>query len=144
MSNQGDMLGMPSGADALELVNRGAADLPEEAWAPALAAMVAVLNDTYQRMGLPDDEAARMATAGVLALAEYFGGRMFYLPRGERLRNALRNAEIYHRARRGNIRILADEYGLTDIHVYRICREQRELHLAKVQGRFDFGVKEER
>ena len=139
MSSQGDLLGMPTGQAAIDMIERGAIDVPEDRWAPQLAAMVAVLSATYRRQGMDDDNAARLATAGVLAWAEYAGGRMLYLPRGDRLKKALRDAEIYQRSRRGNIEQLADEYGLTVVHVYRVCREQRELHLSKVQGRFNFG-----
>ncbi|CAD7351602.1 transcriptional regulator [Xanthomonas arboricola] len=139
MSDQGDLWGTPTGLAALALIERGTVDVPEDRWAPMLASMVAVLESTYRRLGLGDAQAAKLATAGVLAQAEYAGGRMLYLPRGDRLRKALRDAEIYHRARRGNIHQLADEYGLTDIHIYRICREQKELHLSKVQGQFKFG-----
>jgi len=142
MSDQGDLWGTPTGLAAIELIERGTLDVPEDRWAPMLAAMVAVLESTYRRLGVGDAQAAKLATAGVLAQAEYAGGRMLYLPRGDRLRKALRDAEIYHRARRGNIRQLAEEYGLTDIHVYRICREQKELHLSKVQGRLNFGQHE--
>ncbi|MCC8686218.1 Mor transcription activator family protein [Xanthomonas campestris] len=138
MSDQGDLWGTPTGLAALALIERGTVDVPEDRWAPMLASLVAVLESTYRRLGLGDAQAAKLATAGVLAQAEYAGGRMLYLPRGDRLRKALRDAEIYHRARRGNIRQLADEYGLTDIHIYRICREQKELHLSKVQGSFKF------
>ena len=48
---------------------------------------------------------------------------------------ALRDAEIYRRAHRGNILTLASEYGLTERHIWRICRQQRKLHLEKIQGR---------
>ncbi|UYC12269.1 Mor transcription activator family protein [Xanthomonas sp. CFBP 8445] len=139
MSDQPDMWGTPTGLAAIELIERGNVDVPEDRWAPMLAAMVAVLEATYRRLGLGDAQSAKLATAGVLAQAEYAGGRMLYLPRGDRLRKALRDAEIYHRARRGNIQQLAAEYGLTDIHIYRICREQKELYVSKVQGRFNFG-----
>lgn len=142
MTEQQDLIGMPVGQEALDMIDRGAMDLPDARWAPALANMVAVLDATFRRAGVEADQAARLATAGVLAQAEYAGGRMMYLPRGERLRLALRDAEIYLRAKRGNIPELASEYQLSDIHIYRICREQRALHLAKVQGRFNFGEME--
>ncbi len=138
MSSQGDLLGMPEGREALDLVERGVEDLPADRWPPVLAAMVAVLDSTYRRLGLDVDQAARLATSGVLAQAEYMGGRMFYLPRGERLRTALRDAEIFHRANGRNIQLLATEFGITDIQVYRICKQQKKLHLAKVQGRLNF------
>lgn len=139
MPDQPDLLGMPAGEEARDLVERGPVDAPSESWAPMLAALVAVLHATFRRAGVDEELAIRLATTGVLAQAEYAGGRMLYLPRGERLRRALRDAEIYRRARRGNIGALAREHGLTDIQIYRICREQKELYLSKVQGRFDFG-----
>lgn len=135
MTEQRGLLGMPEGADALDMIERGAEDQPAHRWAPMLASMVAVLENTYGRLGLEKEQAAKLATAGVLAQAEYVGGRMFYLPRGDRLRRALRDAEIFHRANGRNIQILAAEFGITDIQVYRICKQQRNLLLAKVQGR---------
>lgn len=139
MTDQRDLLGMPSGQEGLDLIERGAMELPDARWAPTLAAMVAVLASTLKRQGIDEDQAARLATAGVLAQAEYAGGRMMYLPRGDRLRLALRDAEIWQRAKRGNINALAQEYGLSDIHIYRICKQQRELYIARRQGRLDFG-----
>lgn len=139
MADQSDLLGPPDEDQLRAMREGGAVDVPDDRWAPLLAALVDVLTATYTRMGLSDAQAAKMATTGVLAQAEYFGGRMVYLPRGARLKLALRDAEIYHRAKRGNIDQLAAEYGLTDIHVYRICREQKALHLSKVQGRLNFG-----
>lgn len=136
---QGDLWGVPTGLAAAALTEDSTAKVSEENWAPLLAAMVAVLAATHRRLGFDDAQAAKMATSGVLAIAEYLGGRTAYLPRGDRLRKALRDAEIYHRARRGNIRKLAEEYRLSDLQIYRIVREQKELHLAKVQGRLNFG-----
>ena len=47
----------------------------------------------------------------------------------------LRDAEIDCWAHRGNIRALASEFELTERHIWRICRQQRKLHLDEIQGR---------
>lgn len=142
MVDQRDLLGMPDGEDALELIEGGSYDLPETQWEGLLVALVAVVESAFRRMGVEESQATRLAIAAVLAQGDYAGGRQIYIPRGIRLRNALRDAEIYRLARRGNITELAQKHGLTEVSVYRIIREQRELHLSKVQGRFDFGAKE--
>lgn len=128
---------LPEGLpDPETLVGRDLGDVPETKWAPQLANMVSVLEALYRRQGRSDDEALRLACDSVLALAEYAGGRVLYLPRGDRLRTALRDAEIHRRWQRGDkIEALAGDYGLSDIHVYRIIGQQRALHLRKVQGR---------
>jgi Mor family transcriptional regulator len=131
--DQKDMLGMPEGDEALELLQAGADDVPEDRWAPTLARLVEVLVARFKRNGMRETEAGRLANDTVLEIAHYFGGRTLYLPRGDRLTIALRDAEIYRRARRGNVQQLAEEFELTDIQVWRIVRQQRRLHIAKIQ-----------
>lgn len=143
MTEQRDLLGMPEGQEAIDLALNAPLEVPESRWAGNLASMVAVTRAAYLRMGMDEDVAAKLATAAVLAQAEYMGGRQLYLPKGDRLRRALRDAEIFHRAHRGNIDALATEFGLTDSQVYRINREQRALFIATRQGRFSFEPKGE-
>lgn len=135
MSEQLDMVGLPSAADALSMIGKDLGELPESKWAPLLASLVSVLEALYRRQGKDEDSAFQQASDSVMAIAEYFGGRVVYLPRGDKLKAALRDAEIYRRSHRGNIEALAEEHGLTVIHIYRICRQQKALHLRKIQGR---------
>ncbi len=109
-------------------------DIPQEAWAKDLVQLIEVQELAFTKAGIDPAQAFRLARVGVLAQAEYHGGRQFYLPRGDRLHIALRDAEIYRRANRRNIRALAQEYGLIDSQIWRICRQQHKLHLRKVQG----------
>ncbi|MGH8037304.1 MAG: Mor transcription activator family protein [Stenotrophomonas sp.] len=139
MEDQRDLIGMPEGVEADEMLARAPMELPEAQWAGMLSALVAVVESKFRRIGLDNETATRLAIAAVMAQGEYAGGRSIYIPRGIRLRNALRDAEIYRRAKRGNIADLAQEYGLTEVSVYRVLREQRDLHLSRVQGRFNFG-----
>lgn len=139
MDDQRDLIGMPAGDEAEEMLARAPVELPEAQWAGMLSALVAVVESKFRRLGLDEDTATRLAIAAVLAQGEYAGGRSIYIPRGVRLKNALRDADIYRRAKRGNIPRLAQEFDLTEVSVYRILREQRDLYLARVQGRLDFG-----
>lgn len=129
--DQEGLPGLPADPDSLE--QAGVDDVPEERWAQTLVHMVQVTEACLRRSRVQEPEA--VARAVVLELANYFGARQWYLPRGDRLRIALRDAEIYRRAKRGNIEALALEYGLNVIQVYRIVRQQKALHIAKIQGR---------
>lgn len=136
MSEQPDMIGAPGAEEAESLVGHDFSEVPETKWAPQLANAVKVLEAMHLRQGREADEALELACDAVLALAQYQGGRVIYWPRGDRLKIALRDARIHSRWQRGvSIEQLAGYYGLTDIHVYRIVSQQRELHLRKTQGR---------
>ena len=109
--------------------------VPQASWAQGLVQLIEVQEAAFVRLGFDKVEAFKFARAGVMAMAEFFGGRQVYLPRGDNLLAALRDAEIYRRAHRGNIGALAAEHGITDRHVWRICHQQRRLYLDKMQGR---------
>lgn len=108
--------------------------VPKEKWPAALVEAIEVLEAAFEREGYKETEAFRLARVAVVALAQVWGGRYRYLPRGDDLVTALRDAEIFRRARRGNIEALASEYGLTDRSVWRIVRQQYDLHQRKRQG----------
>lgn len=133
MAEQGDLAPIDA-SQAESLVGRDLSAVPQAKWAPMLANMVAVLEALYRRRGIGAEQAFELARDSVLAQAEYFGGRVVYLPRGDQLKNAVRDAEIYRRFRGSrNADQLADEYELTVVRIYAIAAEQRALHLAKVQ-----------
>lgn len=136
MAEQTEMLGDVSPAELQQLLAADA-DLPESQrrWARMLVDLLRVIEAAHARRGLDADAAFQAAVTAVTAVAEYFGGRPLYIPRGERLLLALRDAEIYRRARAGNIEALAAEYGLNVIQIYRVIRQQRDLHVRKIQGR---------
>lgn len=143
MADQLDML-PDAPIDPKGLLAADLDDVPQEAWAQGLVQLIEVQEAAFVRLGMEASEAFRLARAGVVAIAEFQGGRGWYLPRGDALANALRDAEIYRRANRSNIQQLAAEYGFTDQHIWRICRRQRKLHLRKVQGQLfeDEGTRE--
>lgn len=110
-------------------------DAPREKWARTLAYMVDVLCATFQRAQLDEDSALDLAQRGVIALAESQGGRPIYLPRGEALRNAVRDRLIYRLANRNNIEALAQRFDVSVRRIEQIVAEQHALHLSRVQGR---------
>ena len=139
MAEQGDMLPIdPAQADSLVGVDLAA--VPESKWAPMLAQMVAVLEALYRRGGKDEDAAFRQACDSVMALADYWGGRVVYLPRGDRLKLALRDAEIYRRFRgSANADQLAEEFDLNVIRIYAIAAEQRALYVKRTQRELPLG-----
>lgn len=136
MTEQHDLLGETS-PEQLQAILEDDSTLPESQrrWAPMLVDMLRVIEATHVRRGMLADDAFSASLDAVTALAEYFGGRPVYIPRGDRLMTALRDAEIFRRAKAGNYEQLAEEHGLTVLHIYRVVREQKQLHLRKMQGR---------
>lgn len=135
MPNQAGLLPAPTSDELEGLSQRDVVDVPAAKWARALVEFIEQIELVYVRDGMPADDAFRLASLAVRSIAEFRGGRQFYLPRGDELLTALRHAEIFHRANRANIEALAAEHGLTVSQVYRICRQQRALHIRKTQGR---------
>lgn len=135
MSDQRELLPDAAASDLDGLSTLDVADVPQEKWARSLVESIEVMEAAYRRAGVDADLAFRLASLGVRAVAEFRGGRQFYWPRGDALVTALRDAEIYHRANRNNIEALAEEFDLNVSQIYRICRQQRALHVRKVQGR---------
>lgn len=119
--------------DAKGLMAADLDDVPKERWPRELVRAIEVIEAAYIGAGYAEDVAFELARAGILALADYGGGRQFYLPRGNSLQTALRDACIYRRSRRGNIPELAAEFRLSDRQVWRILRQQYHMHRSKVQ-----------
>jgi Uncharacterized conserved protein len=119
--------------DARGLMSADLDDLPKERWPRELVRAIEVVESAYIEAGYAEDVAFELARAGMVALADFGGGRQWYLPRGDALQTALRDANIYRRSRRGNIPALAAEFRLTERHVWRILRQQYHLHRNKVQ-----------
>lgn len=87
--------------------------------------MVIALEAHFARAGADERSARGEAEAVVAVLAERFGGRMVYLPRGAKLKQELRDREIYRRSKRESADKLAGCYGLSQARVYSIIKQQR-------------------
>lgn len=143
ITKQLDMIGGTDASDPLALIGSDLADVPDSKWAPTLACMVQVLEAHHRRQGVSERTAFDLASQSVLVLAEYFGARVWYLPRGDRLRKALRDAQIHWQWQRSQpIPEIASEHRLSDIHVYRIIEQQRRLYLSKIQPGLPFNQQE--
>jgi Mor family transcriptional regulator len=122
--------------DPLDVIERaGSAGVTEDMWPPLLSGMLRVLEAVNRRKGMDEKAAFDHARDDVVALSEYFGARMVYLPKGERLRLALRDAEIWRSFTGRNARDLAEKYQLSEPHLYQVLAQQRSLNLKRFQGR---------
>ncbi len=131
-----DLFALPDDPSVRRRMIEEAASLPEARWAPQLTELVAFLEALFRRLRMPPEEAFALAREVVLEQAHAFGGRTMYLPRGDRLLIALRDAEMWRRytGKTEQIEQFAREFGMTTIHVYTIMAKQRKLHLGRLQG----------
>lgn len=126
---------IPLDDDAADLLDRvDERHVPDGKWPTMLAEFIDVLRDTFVRRGMSAEDADQLARAGVLALSEYLGGRYFYLSRGDRVRAALRDDEVWREFNGRNIAELAARHGLTERQVYRAIAEQRAMRVKRRQG----------
>ena len=119
--------------DALGDPDRAGITPPDAKWPANLAAMVDVLHATLRERGHDDDAALDDAEHCAIAIAEYQGGRNYYLPTGERLKGFVRDRAIYLASNGRNKAELALRYDLTERRVEQIVAEQRAIHLRRIQ-----------
>ncbi len=132
-NEQGEMLSIDPGADPERLIGADLSDVPAEKWEKSVVEAIEVGEAELVSRGLAQEAAFEQASAVVLAISEFRGGRLFYWPKGERLRIALRDAGRYRRFNGRNIDQLVEETGINVIHMYRILRHQRALHVRRIQ-----------
>lgn len=97
-------------------------------WPQTLWDMVTGVRHTLQKHGMAEAEAKRMSLLIIADFANWFGGRMEYLPRGDALAMAIKHRQIWDDYDHRNVRDLARKHNLTDVRIYEIIREQRALH----------------
>ncbi|WP_413112135.1 Mor transcription activator family protein, partial [Thaumasiovibrio sp. DFM-14] len=110
-------------------------------WPTTLVRLYDCLLNAIETSNIDLDTPTRQETAKdmVLALAVYFGGRDIYLPKGVKIKQALRNNEIFSQAGKVSPTILAARYDLSNRRINRIIedmykarrvelRRSRELH----------------
>jgi Mor family transcriptional regulator len=132
MSDQAE-IEMPAD-DMADLLAHAGENVSADKWPATLAEMTDLLFALYVRRGRSEADALAEAKLVVLTIAEYHGGRPVYLPRGDRLRIALRNREIFLRHHGNNGDALAREYNLTLRQVQSIVAEQHALCVRRMQG----------
>jgi Mor family transcriptional regulator len=84
---------------------------------------------------LDEPSARRVALRIIESLSNYHGGRQYYLPRGDKLRAALRDKQIWDNfdGKPETVNSLCKEYDLTPQMIYTILRQQRALHRKRMQ-----------
>lgn len=99
-------------------------------WEGSLREMVEIAEAKLLVEIKPGVEAAELARHVVFAICSVMGGRVVYLPRGDALKRALRDAKIYRDWKDNNTPIpdLVSKYDLANQTIYDIIRRQRALH----------------
>lgn len=113
-------------------------EIPEESkrkWPKDLAALIDIFESALKRQGLDESQARRLAHLLLAEQAMYCGGRHIYIPKGDRLKAAIRDVELFLDWRDRSILpdVLAKKYSISIQHVYRIINEQKAIHLKRVQ-----------
>lgn len=102
-------------------------------WPELLVQLLDAAVDSAQQCGLDAEKAEELAMAIIGNQAKLFGGLQIYIPKGEILKRALRDREIYRLAQRGNVESLAKQHNLSMKQIWEIQRTQRKLHIQQVQ-----------
>lgn len=84
---------------------------------------------------ISEAEAAEVGDAVMHHIRAEFGGLAFYLPKGHSFDVSARHWEIYNKFTGDNHKALALEFGLTEIHIYRVVKECQRVQTEKTQGK---------
>lgn len=130
MSDNHDTFGDAFNASTEDLLNN-LPDLDADwqgRWPKQLAEMVDVtVAHLQRRRDLDEDTARTYAQEWIATLAIHFGGIPLYLPKGDSLKQALRDSRIWQEFNGENIYELARKYGKSRTQIYRIIAQQRQL-----------------
>ena len=102
-------------------------------WPGDLVELCDVIRAQMKREGVEDESAYRMMERVLLGMSFLCGGRNYYLPNGQRIRNALRDKRIYDEFNGRNQRELSRRYKLCEQKIYSVIRAQRNLHRNRAQ-----------
>lgn len=128
-------------ASAEELLN----NLPEldADWSCRWPKMLAEMSDVTAahletRQNLDAETARTQAQEWIITLAHHFGGRPLYMPKGDSLKQALRDSAIWQEFTGKNVYELAGKHDMSRTQIYRIIAQQRQLTSNRSQKEFDF------
>lgn len=85
-------------------------------------------------LGVPRDKAAEVGLAAAEHIRQHWGGTSHYIPRGTYWQASQRASEIATKFTGNNHGELARQYGITEMRVYQILKQDRQRHHASVQG----------
>ena len=109
-------------------------------WEGSLREMVEIAESKLEVEMGPKSTAPELARHVVFAICSSMGGSVIYLPRGDALKRAMRDAEIYRDWVDNGIEIhaMVRKYNLANQTVYDIIRRQRALHRKNEPDLFGF------
>ncbi|HAS63216.1 MAG TPA: transcriptional regulator [Vibrio sp.] len=93
-------------------------------WPSLLMELNGVVANTLKMHGIDNSDVSLQVT---LDIGEYMGGVQVYLPRGDKLRQQIRDMKIYDEYKGNNIKHLAHKYHVTDKTIYEIIARMRKL-----------------
>lgn len=105
--------------------------IEQRAWPAILLELHGVLQKRLTERGI---DAPDVALECVLDIGEHMGGMQVYLPRGDRLRQQIRDMKIWNEFNGGNTKILARRYDVTEKTIYEICAKMRKMDQARRQA----------
>ena len=100
-------------------------------WPELLEELSAVIAASLERMGHKKEKAQVDAKRLVRELGTHFGGRTFYLPTGENIGMAERDAEILRLNNGANTIELARKYGISERRVQQIVARENSLRISR-------------
>ena len=103
-------------------------------WPETLTELINVLTASMRNQGAGEQEAKQQGIRLALDIADHFGGMQLYVPKGKLLKTLARNIQIWHDFTGDNAKALARQYGLSEVRLYEILREQTQLQTAKHQS----------
>ncbi|AXN95985.1 Mor transcription activator family protein [Pasteurella multocida] len=107
-------------------------------WPSLLVEVIDVMQAELIRQKFEEDSAKLTASKLVGVMAHYFGGKSFYLPAGDKIKEALRDVQIYQDFNGKNVPELVKKYRLSESTIYAILRNQRTLQRKRHQMDFNF------
>lgn len=109
-------------------------------WEGSLREMVEIAEAALRQSMGDNDKVADLARRVVFGICDTMGGAVIYLPRGELLKKAMRDAEIYREWHDLNAHPadLARKYRLANQTIYDIIARQRQLHRRQMPDLFGF------
>lgn len=133
---QGELLD-PMTCDVMDLLLEHHAALPPtHRWPPLLRQLADVMASYNERaLKMPPKQAADDAIERIVVLANYLGGRFVYLPRGDALRQAARDALIYRLSSRLPAHELGRMFGLGEHAIYRVIAREKQMEIDRLQGK---------
>lgn len=109
-------------------------------WEGSLRDMVEIAEAKLVAEMGPTSTAPELARHVVFAICSVLGGSVIYLPKGQKLKNAMRDAAIFREWRDESISIhdLVCKYDLASPTIYDIINKQRALHRKNEPDLFGF------